>query len=146
MKFITTYHDGVKSFAPFDLGAEEFAEKHQIGRVVHFEHVPPNKLRSKEQNAQSWVWYKEIEEHFGEMPNFAHDHTKLMVGVPILQRDSEKFRSTWELFTKDRDYNELMDFIHHWPITRVFTPKQMSEYLDSMCVYWAKQGLALSER
>jgi hypothetical protein len=76
-------------------------------------------------------------------------YCKLMLGLPILRRDSERFDAGWNQLFRDKSY-EYQIFImgpnplfgsDGFPVTRQFDTKQGAEYTDAVVDHFAQQGV-----
>lgn len=76
-------------------------------------------------------------------------YCKLMLGLPILRRDSERFDAGWNQVFRDKSY-EFQIFImgpnplfgsDGFPVTRQFDTKQGAEYTDAVVDHFAQQGV-----
>lgn len=106
--------------------------------------VSNKKSRSLDQNALQWKWYGEIGETLGETPGYAHSHCKLHLGVPILRRDSEHFQQMYDRYIKWLPYEEKIKAVELISVTSLFTPKQATEYMESIIKYCAENGIPIT--
>ena len=102
------------------------------------------KQRSLSQNALMWKWYGEIANFMGDTIDWAHRFTKLYHGVPILRRDSEKFRKIYDEFIRPHDIPTKLVMIGLIDVTSALNTKQCSELCTTAIQYWAEKGLALT--
>ena len=73
--------------------------------------------------------------------------TKLRVGVPILRRDDEAFCEKYDRLIKPHTYEEKLEMMMEpidFPVSRLLTAAQKSEYLDAMFRHWTQQGVILT--
>ena len=80
-----------------------------------------------------------------ESPEDAHCRCKLEQGVPILRRDSEDFRGTYDRVLKPLPYEHKLRAMRLIEITSVMTVKQMTEYLDAVFREYSGRGVRFSE-
>jgi len=68
---------------------------------------------------------------------------KLSIGVPILCRDSEAYNRRFNKFFGHLNFEDRMDLIADWPVTRAMDKKQMTEYMESIYRYYLTRGFQL---
>lgn len=102
--------------------------------------------RSKEQNKLAFKWYGEISEQTGEEIEDVRARCKLEIGVPIMRRDSEKFRDTYDRLVRPLSHADKLDLIRdtEMPVTSLMKIKQMTEYLDLMFRRHSTFGIVLT--
>lgn len=106
---------------------------------------PYKRDRSAEQNKLAFQWYTDAARHTGDVTEQEiRTRMKLEIGIPIL-RGNDAFRKTYDSYLKRYSYEEKLEIIERMdiPVTRLMSIPQMTEYLDTMQRYWAKQGLVL---
>ena len=106
-----------------------------------------SKRRSLDQNALSHQWYADIARQREDMTvSEIRAECKLTCGVPILRRDNEKFRETYDRCLADRSYEAQMEFIEftELPVTRLMSKKQLSEYMDKISAICRSRGIVLT--
>lgn len=105
--------------------------------------------RSTEQNHLQRKWMTEIAEQRGdESAEYYRGYCKAWFGVPIMCRDNEAFRETYERIVKPLDYADKIQLMMEpldLPVTRLMTTKQKSEYLDAIHRHFAEQGVILTQ-
>ena len=109
---------------------------------------PAKKDRTLEQNRMLYLWLKEAGEQ-GQMKAWEYRaHCKLYFGVPILRRDSENYRETYDRLVKKRFTIEeklaLMVEPMDFPVTSAMSVKQKSEFLDAMREWLEGEGIVLT--
>ena len=109
---------------------------------------PAKKDRTLEQNRMMWQWFKDAENQ-GQMKAWEYRaHCKLFFGVPILRRDSESYRETYDRLVKNRFTLEeklaLMVEPMDFPVTSAMSVKQKSEFLDAMREWLESEGIVLT--
>ena len=102
--------------------------------------------RSGQQNRISHAWYNEVSAQKGDIsPTEVKSYSKRFCGVPILYTESEEFASS---INRLKAYNmseaDKNDLFKWFPVTSLMTPKQKSEYLESVQRHWARQGVFLA--
>lgn len=104
--------------------------------------------RTLRQNQLQRLWMNEISEQLGDTtPEEARGYCKLAIGVPILRAENEDFCAAYDqhikplpYFTKIAMMMEPLD----WPVTRLMTTKQHTEYLDAVYKHFTEQGVKLT--
>ena len=100
----------------------------------------PKESRSQTQNRLSHVWYRAISDRLGMSNGEARAYCKLILGVPILRRDSQDFRIGYDKAFKPLAYEqkvlivETMDF----PVTRLMNQAQMNEYFEAIQMHFSQ--------
>ena len=106
--------------------------------------------RSDEQNRTQQMWYSEMAEQDAEP---SHDATffrcyyKLHFGVPIMRRDDEYFRKQYDDIVKPLAYEHKMTLMAEpfdFPVTRLMTTKQKTEFLETIFADAVGRGLRLT--
>ena len=112
--------------------------------------VRPGRDRSAEQNRLWREMYKRVSQTMGQgTDDDVWAYCKLMLGVPILRRDDERFAAGWERYFADRSYSEQLFLMganplfgpDGFPVTRLFGTKQGREYTDAIADHYAAQGV-----
>ena len=107
--------------------------------------TPSTQKRSLDANALSHVWYAEISKQKGDQSAFDYKNVcKLHHGVPILRRDSEKFKAFYARFFINLSYPEKLAAVKYISITSLFDKTQMTEYLKQIEMTYGPQGIVLS--
>jgi hypothetical protein len=108
--------------------------------------VTDGRDRSTEQNNLAHKWYGEVSDQSGEAREDVRARCKLEIGVPILRRDSEAFRKTYDRLIRPLDYADKMDLIRDtdMPVTRLMNVTQMTEFMDEVFRRHAEFGIALT--
>lgn len=105
--------------------------------------------RTLKQNRLQRQWLNEIAEQLGDQtPEEVRGYCKLTIGVPILRAENEEFCARYDAIIKPLSYEhklalmmEPMDF----PVTRLFTTKQHTAYLDGMHRHFSEKGIVLTD-
>lgn len=114
-------------------------------RPFHVE-IKDGRKRSVEQNSLQHLWISEaaiqLEQSVEELRAFC----KLRYGVPILRRDSEKFRGTYDRLIKPLSYEDKIEAMirFDWPVTRLMSVAQKTEYLTEVENCFLEQGCVLT--
>ena len=112
--------------------------------------VRPGKDRSAEQNRLWQGMYKRVSNTLEQGgPKEVWAYCKLMLGVPILRRDDERFAAGWERYFADKPFSEQLFLMganplfgpDGFPVTRLFGTKQGAEYTEAIADYYAPKGV-----
>ena len=102
--------------------------------------------RTNDQNALINALYRDIA-NIAKEQGYTFDQvramSKLHVGIPLMREESEKFRLQYDTIVKPAPYEmklELMLDPIDFPVTRIMTTSQLSEYSKRLCDYWSQQG------
>jgi hypothetical protein len=112
-----------------------------------------SKDRTLDQNALFAALYVRISETLGD--GTAQDisefkkYCKLVIGVPIMRRDDERFNNGWNRYFAGRSYEEQLFLmgdnplfgVDGFPVTRLFDTKQGAEYTESVVRHFAQQSV-----
>lgn len=104
--------------------------------------------RSIEQNQLQRKWISEAAEQLGDEPEAVRAYLKLRVGVPILREASDEFRSQYDRIVKPLQYEQKLDIMREpidFPVTRLMTKKQKTEFLDACFQHLSEQGIFLTD-
>jgi hypothetical protein len=104
--------------------------------------------RTDAQNRLIQRWNQEITDQRGDTTfEEVRAENKLRFGVPILRRDDEAFRVTYDATFRPLPYEaKLALFVQLDPaITRKMTTKQLSEYSDTLQREYLGQGFRLTD-
>lgn len=111
--------------------------------------VESGKPRSIEQNRLQRMWIAEVALQLGDRtPEEVRGEMKLRFGVPILRQDNDTFREKYDRLIKGMPYEaklELMMEPLDFPVTRLMTTKQKTEYLDAIHRFYSEQGVRLTD-
>jgi len=112
--------------------------------------VRPGRDRSAEQNKLWQGMYKRVSQTLEQgTPKEVWAYCKLMIGVPILCRDDERFAAGWARYFADKSYSEQLFLMganplfgpDGFPVTRLFGTKQGCEYTDAIADHYAEKGV-----
>lgn len=108
------------------------------------------KDRTLDQNALFFALYKRIAEmtQIGDAED-ARKHCKLHFGVPIMRRDEELFRASWDKLLINLPYEEKLTIMGSCalfgpegiPVTRLFSRKQGIEYTEKIVYEFGQKGV-----
>ncbi len=108
--------------------------------------VTDGRDRTTEQNKLAFKWYGEIKDQTGESVEDIRARCKLEIGVPILRRDSDAFRKTYDRLIRPLDYEDKLALIRDtdMPVTSLMKVGQMTEYMDEVFKRHSEFGIALT--
>jgi hypothetical protein len=123
-----------------------YLEQQKLPLVVSMER---GSHRTVKQNRLQRQWLNEIAEQLGDRTaEEARGYCKLAFGVPILRAENEAFLAAYDKHVKGLPYEtklammmEPLDF----PVTRLMTTRQHTNYLDAIHRHFSEQGLALTD-
>lgn len=130
------------------------SDREQFKRLLDSQKLPctvtvvKGKKRTPEQNRTQFMWFEEIDEQLpGESANYWRGYCKLRFGVPILRRDNPEFCEKYDRIIKPLPYEDKIELMMEpmdFPITRLMSTAQMSEYEDALFRHFADQGVVLT--
>ena len=111
--------------------------------------IAKGKQRSQEQNKLQRLWMNEASEQLGDNQTAEElrGYCKLHFGVPILRDAHEDFKAAYDRVIKPLSYElKLMAMMEplDFPVTRLMTTKQKTDYLDQIHVYLSGLGCRLT--
>lgn len=105
------------------------------------------KDRTLQQNRMMWQWWRDAERQ-GDMKSWEYRaYCKLHFGIPILRRDSEKFKAVYDSNVKPYSYEEKLAFmVEPWDfeVTSLMSVKQHSEFLEMVERHLREIGIELT--
>lgn len=105
--------------------------------------------RSIEQNKLQRLWCMEAAEQLGDRTaEEIRGFCKLHYGVPIMREGHEDFRETYDRLIKPLPYETKLAYMMEpldFPITRLMTVGEKSQYLDAMHKGLSELGVKLTE-
>lgn len=105
--------------------------------------------RSLEQNKLQRLWCMEAAEQLGDRTaEEVRGFCKLHYGVPIMREGHDDFRETYDRLIKPLPYETKLAFMMEpldFPITRLMTVGEKSQYLDAMHKGLSELGVKLTE-
>jgi len=112
--------------------------------------VRPGKDRSLDQNALWQKMYERVAVSTGQgTQKEVWADCKLLLGVPILRRDDERFAAGWDRYFSDKSYGEQLFLMganplfgpDGFPVTRLFGTAQGREYTEAIADQYARLGV-----
>lgn len=104
--------------------------------------------RGLSSNALSHVWYKYIADFIADDIKSVKAQCKIDHGLPIALNNQETFPALAYILDKTNFWNipreKQIILISGISITSLFNTKEMSDYLNSMQVFWGSAGLQLT--
>lgn len=105
--------------------------------------------RSLEQNKLQRLWCMEAAEQLGDRTaEEIRGFCKLHYGVPIMREGHDDFRETYDRLIKPLPYETKLAYMMEpldFPITRLMTVWEKSQYLDAMHKGLSELGVKLTE-
>ena len=104
--------------------------------------------RREAQNKLAQRWFSDIARHFGDVTHEdVRADCKLRFGVPIMRRDSEPFKASYDPIMKHLPYEAKAAAIKAWdlPVTRLMGVKQMTEFMDAVQREYLPHGVRLTD-
>ena len=105
--------------------------------------------RSLEQNKLQRLWCMEAAEQLGDRTaEEVRGFCKLHYGVPIMRERHDDFRETYDRLIKPLPYETKLAYMMEpldFPITRLMTVGEKSQYLDAMHKGLSELGVKLTE-
>jgi len=103
--------------------------------------------RTLDQNSLCYVFYKAISDQKGDMTELeARRYNKYHYGLPILKRHSGYAAFLDKLGTLGMTYEEKLESMDFLDVTSLMSVTELREYLDTMVLEWAKQGVLLEAK
>lgn len=104
--------------------------------------------RSAQQNRLNRQWMRDIEQQLdGWSAEYARGYCKLHFGIPILRNEDEDFCKEYDAVIRPLPYDaklKLMMVPFDFGVTRLFTTKQQTAYLDAINQHFSEQGVVLT--
>ena len=122
-----------------------FIENHELPFSVS---ATKGKKRSIIQNKLQRLWCNEISEQGDQEPEEIRGFCKLTMGVPILRAENDDFCEKYDSIIKPHTYEEKLIMMMEpldFPVTRLMSTKQKTDYLDAIYHYWTSKGLVLTD-
>lgn len=102
-------------------------------------------VRSPPQNRTAAKWYAEIGAEIGEVPIVVKAMCKEQFGLLIMERDNPAWVADWKPVYDELSHEQRMKFFQIVPMTRRFTKRQMTEYMNGIQKFYGAQGIALTD-
>lgn len=110
--------------------------------------IERGKKRSVEQNRLQRLWLLEAQDQGDQTAEEYRAYCKLHFGVPILRAENYEFRGAYDRLIRPRPYEEKLELMMvplDFPVTRLMTTKQKTEYLDAMYRHFLGLGFRMTE-
>ena len=101
--------------------------------------------RSAEQNGLAFIWYAELGKHTGSGKDYERNFCKWTFGCPILVESDRKFSEFYESLINKYEYEQCIESMEYFEVTRLFNASQFTEYLKHIELYAAEQGYQLTK-
>lgn len=106
-------------------------------------------IRSIEQNRLQRLWHNEAAEQLqDESAEDKRAYCKLTFGVRILCAEDEDFQKQYDRVVRPLPYEtqlELMKVPFDFPVTRLMTTVQKTQFLDEIRIYYTALGVRLTD-
>lgn len=104
--------------------------------------------RSIEQNKLQRKWLNEAAEQGDQTAEEYRAYCKLTIGVPILRNENDAFRVQYDSIVRPLPYEKKLEIMKEpidFPVTRLMTSKQKTNYLDQIYQHFCGLGFILTE-
>ena len=104
--------------------------------------------RSIEQNSLQRMWMNELEEQGDMTAEEYRGYCKLHFGIPILRAENDAFCESYDRLIRHLDYEVKIEYMKaplDFPVTRLMTTKQKTQYLDNIYEFYLSHGLILTK-
>ena len=104
--------------------------------------------RTDAQNRLAFQWYMDAASQLGDRDHGdTRAESKVEFAAPILCRDSDPFRMSWQKLRSVMTHEEVLAFVKstELPMTSIMGVKQMTEYMDAIERHWRGQGVRLTD-
>jgi len=95
------------------------------------------------------MWLNEAAEQLGEYTAEEYRaYCKLHFGVPIMRMESDEFMESYDRIIKPHSYEDKLEMMAvplDFPVTRLMTTKQLTQYLDAMHDHFTMLGVQLTQ-
>lgn len=118
-----------------------FVQNVTLDRDLEFRWRKWHRDRTLEQNALSHVVYKIAGEQLNMTPEEVRCEMKLRYGVPILRAADPDYCAAYDKAIKPHPYETKLEMMRFWPVTRLMTSPQMTEYVDTIQRELAMRGV-----
>lgn len=110
--------------------------------------VVKGKQRTPEQNRLQRMWHLEAAEQLAdETAEEKRGYCKLHFGIPILRAESDQYREAYDKFIRPLDYEAKLAMMMvplDYPVTRLMTTAQKTQYLDAVWKHYGGLGVKLT--
>jgi hypothetical protein len=103
--------------------------------------------RTLAQNRTQWQWFKDAGKQGDHTATEYRAYCKLHFGVPILRRDSVKYRQRYDEIVRPLSYEHKLGLMvepFDFPVTSAMNVAQHSEFLDECAKFFQEQGIKLT--
>lgn len=111
--------------------------------------VKKGKDRSIEQNKLQRLWMNEIAEQLQDDTAEAYRaYCKLHFAVPILRAENDEFCAAYDKYIRPLPYETKLAYMAvplDFPVSRLMTTKQMTQYLDAVHNEFTGRGVRLTD-
>jgi len=110
--------------------------------------VKKGKDRTLESNKLQRMWMNEAQEQGDQTAEEYRAYCKLHIGVPILRNENDEFRAAYDEVIRPLPYElklKAMMIPLDFPVSRLMTTKQYSQYTKGIQDHFAGLGFKLTE-
>jgi phage terminase large subunit-like protein len=115
--------------------------------VVEFKKA--TKDRTIAMNRTQFLWCKEAaQQRDDDTAEGYRAYCKLNFGVSILRAENDEYRDIYDRIVRPHSYEEKLELMSvpiDFPVTRLMTTKQFSEYMRQMWNHFTQLGIVLSD-
>lgn len=106
------------------------------------------KKRTVDQNKLQRLWIGEIAEQLGDRtPEEVRGELKLRFGVPILRAQNDTFCEKYDRIIKPLPYEQKLELMMEpidFPVSRIMTTAQFTQYIDEIYKFFTERGCVLT--
>lgn len=110
--------------------------------------ITRGRKRTIQQNKLQRLWCNEISEQLRDRtPEEVRGYCKLTIGVPILRAENEAFCAQYDQIIKPMPYEHKLAIMQEpidFPVTRLMSKSQKTDYLDQIHRHFTSKGLSLT--
>ena len=93
------------------------------------------------------MWMNELEDQGDMRAEEYRAYCKLHFGIPILRAENEAFCESYDRLIRHLDYEVKIEYMKaplDFPVTRLMTTKQKTQYLDNIYNFYLSNGFILT--
>lgn len=111
--------------------------------------IVKGRKRSTAQNRLQRLWMNEIAEQREDgTPEEYRAYCKLHFGLPLMRSVNDDFKEKYDRLIRPFSYEEKLELMAvpmDFPVTRLMTTTQKTQYLDGIYVHFTGEGIKLTE-
>lgn len=124
----------------------KFIESHKLPMTVN---VTAGGKRTVKQNKLNRLWMQEISDQLSDVTaEEIRGYCKLTIGVPLLRSQNDNFCKRYDEVVRPLPYEVKLAMMQEpldFPITRLMSVKQQTEYLDGVHRHFSEKGIILTD-